>query len=142
MLGARRLARHEALGAGEPPGRAAGLAAKEQPEAQPERAAGSAAALPGIEMRLMRTFERLQVVLVPAGHPGGRREQLEVARRQRGGPVGARQRPERVRPLLTHAVRAAAIEKDGPFRAAPGRVLRVGPAHALRSRIWRIFAGR
>ena len=91
----------------------------------------------------MRAFERLQMVVVPAGHPGGRREKLEVARRQRGGPVGARQRLEGVRPLLV-ARSARGRDRAEPDPSERRSVASCVSDRLMRSalRIWRALAGR
>ena len=71
------------LGAGDPAGRATHLAAKEKTEAQPECGTDGAQAFAGVQVRMMGTFERPQIVLVPTDQIRRHRQQLEILASQR-----------------------------------------------------------
>ncbi len=108
-LGAvRLLAFQQPLGAGKPSGRAAHLAAKEKTQPQPESATDGAKAFAGVQMGVMGTFERSQIVVVPTDQIRRHRQQLEIL----GLPAELPRR--RARATDRHRPRPAARNTHGP----------------------------
>ncbi len=129
LLGALILALQQSLAAGEPAGRAAHLSTEEQLEAEPERTADGAVALVAVQVSLVGAFEGPQVVVVPADQIRRHRQQLEIAWRQIGGLIGARQHLKGVGPFPPLVVLATAFEAIGAVRATLGRITGAGLAH-------------
>ena len=80
------------LGAREPARGARDLPAEHEVHADPEGAADSRQILSAIEVALMRTLQRAQLLLVAAQHVRDGREQLQVPRCERRLPIGTPQR--------------------------------------------------
>ena len=111
---ARRIARvtlQQALGTGEPAGRAARLAAHEKTKAKPERAADGASAFAGVQIRVVSTFKRTEVLVV-ATEPGTPPSPAARDRRPRAAFPGRRGRVPG-----THRPRHAADSAGGHGRA-------------------------
>ena len=101
LLGAFvRLAFQQALGTGEPPSRAPRLSAKEQTQAQPERAANSSHAFASGQIRLMCALERTQIVFVAPQQIRRHGQQLEIFTGEGRRLIGARERLVGIGPLL------------------------------------------
>ena len=98
------------LGAREPSRGARDLPAQHEVHADPEGAADRRQILAAVEVALMRTLQRAQLLLVAAQHVGDRREQLQVLRRQRRLAIGTRQRLVGLDPRTLHVQLPAAFE--------------------------------
>ncbi|MEJ7729103.1 MAG: hypothetical protein WKG00_07805 [Polyangiaceae bacterium] len=86
-----RLGFDEALRPPEPARRAAGLSAKQQEEPHPERALGRAKPLVRLQVNPVRALQRSQRAGLFVDEVRGRRQQLQVARRECPRPVGSTQ---------------------------------------------------
>ena len=98
------------LGAGDPAGRGAHLAAKEKTQAQPECGTDGAQAFAGFQVRVMGTFQRPQIIIVPTDQIGRHRQQLEILAFQSGRLIGCRERPVGVGPGAPPVMLAAAFK--------------------------------
>ena len=98
---------------GDPAAAAGDLAAVEEAEGQPERAADRSLHVPPAQERLMRSRPHVDAVVVPPDQERGRGQPLQVLRLQRGLPVGRRQLRERIRPRPTPERLPAPIERVG-----------------------------
>jgi hypothetical protein len=105
----------EPMGAPEPSGRARRLAAYSAERANPERAAHGAPRLAGVEVHLMRTLEKAQVLVVAAEQDCRRCEQLEVRRSQRRGLIREHERLVRLTPGPPSVGLTTAREAVGRF---------------------------
>jgi hypothetical protein len=105
------------LRAGDPAGRGAHLSTKEETEAEPECGTDRAQACTGIEVRVMGTLERLQIIRVPTGQIRRHCQQVEILTSQSGRLIGERKRPVGVGSGAPRVVLAAAFEraKRGPI---------------------------
>ena len=127
------LAFEQPLGAGEPSGRAARLSSKEKTQAQPERATDGAQAFIGVQVRLMGTLERPQIVVVPTDQIRRHRQQLEILASQRSRLIGERERLVGIGPGPPPVARTAPFELADHLRGTAVRVGLIEWAHALRS---------
>src|SRR4051812_35884633 len=74
----------------------------------------------GIEVRTVGTLEDAQVLVLASDHGGRRGQQLEVGRRQRGRPIGGRQRLVGIRPPTAGIRAPASPDVAGPALLAVG----------------------
>ena len=125
------LALHQALGAAEPPARAAHLSATREEHTDPERAANRGHRLAGVRVRLMGSLEDAQVLLVAAGHEGGGGQELEVLPAERGCLVGGRESFVRVDPLAPPVGLTTQLELVDAIRQGCSSIPE-GPARRLR----------
>ncbi len=98
----------------EPAGRVARLAAQQEAEPDPERAARGPPRLVGVEMPPVRLLQAPEELVAAPEHVGSGRERLEVGRVQGRGPLRARQRVVRVAP-------ASVAESSRPRSSAARR---------------------
>ena len=110
-LGARGALRlHEPLGARKPAAGSAAFAAKQQAQAEPERAAHALQAPALIEMRVVSALEQREIVVVAAGEVGGRGEPLEIVGAKLAGAVRGAERVEREQPRALGVMLPCLIE--------------------------------
>ena len=105
-----RITLQQTLGTGKPAGRAAHLAAHEQAKTEPECATDGAKAPASISVRIVGSFERLEIILVLADQVSGHRQQVEVLGSQRHFLVGAQERLVSVGPSALLIVFTGEIE--------------------------------
>ena len=119
-------AREPAAGAGE-------LAAVQQDEDQPARAAGGPLDLAPFQLRVMGTLPRRDARLVPTDQIRGHREPLDVLGLERGGPIRRRQFREGIGPrpaaeaLATTRASLAVTRHEGILRLSRRRDRAVTP---------------
>ncbi len=94
------LALDQSLRPTEPSTGAARVAASEETKAEPERRACGGQAVAGVEQRVIPALLRRQHLLVASCKPGRPREAVEIFGPERGRHVRARQRVERVVPIV------------------------------------------
>ena len=121
------------LGARDPAGRRPHLATKEKAEAQPECATDGAPAFTGIQVRLMGTFKRLQIVVVPADQIRRHGQQLEILAAQSGCLIGCRERAVGIGPGPPLVALTAPFEFAAHARAAAVGAALIEVAHLRRS---------
>ena len=123
------LALEQALQSSEPASGPADLATDREVHPEPEAGTHRAQLLSGVEQREVEALEHRQVLVVPADHRRGRREQLQVLGAERSGSVGTGQRFVRVlpRPLRVRLAPAPKVV-DGLLHVLDGRTTRRLPS--------------
>ena len=105
----------------EPSTRSPALAPEQQVVADPERAAGSGRHLLRFEVRMVGTLQSADVVVVTAEHVRGARQELEIPRVERRGPIRAGQRLERFAPRTLGVGRPTSFRLDDRIHRADYR---------------------
>jgi hypothetical protein len=111
----------------EPSTRSAALAPEEQVVADPERAAGSGRHLLGFEVRMVGALQSADVVVVSAEHVRGARQELEIRRVERRGPIRVGQRLERFAPRTPGVGRATSFRLDDRIHRSDYRPQAIDP---------------
>ena len=117
------------LGARDPTGRWPHLSAKEKAQAQPECGTNGAQAFTRIEVGVMGTFKRLQIILVPTDQIRRHRQQLEILAFQSGRLIGCRERPVGIGPGAPPVMLTAPLELAEHGRISGVRIGLIEVAH-------------
>ncbi|MCF6100380.1 hypothetical protein [Mesorhizobium muleiense] len=122
---------NDALGAAEPSGRWTGLAPKEKAQPDPERAAGRARTLIGIEESSMGSIERFEIILFATDQIRRHREPFEVVGPQRASAVRKYKRFVGVGPGPLLIMPSATFEVIDAFRVVGLLFALRGLAHSF-----------
>ena len=107
----------------------------------PERATGSARHPRGVDVSLMGPLQTAEVVVVAAEHVRRAREELEILRAERRGPVDAGQRLERLPPLASGVELATSFQFGDRIHRSDYRALAVDSLPFDNKRLARLDTG-